>query len=125
MRRTDGRILDRWFLGPLGIERSEVPLVALPMLCLIVVGWADVSLANVAETFFLKRVGVEFLPIAWLPSLMLLVATSYFVGRVVAPRDHLRALPAVFIILALCLVGLWGFLQLEVSGNHHRYCCRN
>ncbi len=91
--------------------------MALPTLCLVTVGWADVSLANVAETFFLKRVGVEFLPIAWLPSLMLLVATSYFVGRVVAPRDHLRALPAVFIVLALGLVGLWGFLQLEVSGT--------
>ena len=48
----------RW----LGFSAREARLLTWGGGCLAVAGWADVSLQNAAETLFLKRVGVVYLP---------------------------------------------------------------
>ena len=65
-----------WLLRQLGIERSEAWLVFCGAACLFAVGWTDVSLANISEVYFLKRVGVDYLPWAFLGSSALLVVTG-------------------------------------------------
>ena len=71
---------------------------------LAILGWADVSVRNVAETFFLKRVGVDYLPLVFLASSTLLVLTTWAVGRLLVRRDRPRLLPWVFLFLALTLI---------------------
>ncbi len=100
-----------WLLRQLGIERSEAWLVFCGAACLFAVGWTDVSLANISEVFFLKRVGVEYLPWAFLGSSGLLVVTGVAVARFVSGRDRSRLLPATFAVLAAILLGLWGFFH--------------
>ena len=70
-------------LRKLGVEPREGWLFSWSAAALFFVGWADVSLKNVAETFFLKRVGVEALPIALVASSGLLVVTTATVGSLV------------------------------------------
>ena len=49
-------------LRKLGIEPGERGVVVWGMAALLMLGWTDVSVKNVSETLFNKRVGVEFLP---------------------------------------------------------------
>ncbi len=77
-------------LRRLGIEPGEGQLFTWGVASLFLLGWADVSLKNVSETFFLKRVGVELLPLVFLANSVLLVATTYGVGLVAARRNRLR-----------------------------------
>lgn len=95
----------------LGIEPGEARVFAWGAAALFLVGWADVSVKNVAEVFFLKRVGVELMPLAFLASSVLLVATTWGVGRLAARRDRLRLLPRVFGALGLALLPLWLLVQ--------------
>ena len=57
----------------MGIEPSERALSGWAVLCFGLLGAAAFGLLNVAETLFLKRVGVESLPWALLASAVLLV----------------------------------------------------
>lgn len=94
-------------LQRLGIERGERRLFAWGAAALFLLGWADVSVKNVSEVFFVKRVGVELMPLAFLASSALLVATTWLVGRLVARHDRLRLLPVVFVGLGMILLPLW------------------
>lgn len=64
---------------------------------LVLLGWADATVHNVSETLFLKRVGVEWLPLAFLASSLLLVASTYLVGRRMAAGDRLSVLPVAYV----------------------------
>jgi hypothetical protein len=81
---------------------------------LFLVGWASVSVTNVSETFFLKRIGVERLPLVFLVNSLLLVATTSAVGRIAARADHLRFLTRTFFALGLALVPLWLLVVADV-----------
>ena len=87
-------------LQRLGVRPSERELFGLAGLCLALLGAAAFALLNTAETLFLKRVGVEALPVALLASAGLLVATTAGVGRLAA-RDAPRWLGRVLVGLAL------------------------
>jgi CRP/FNR family cyclic AMP-dependent transcriptional regulator len=91
----------------LPIEAHEWRLVVRAGAVLALIGWADVSVQNAAETLFLKRVGVSYLPLAFLVSALLLVATSSGFGRFVARRDRPRWVPLTLVGLALGLLPLW------------------
>ena len=91
----------------LGIEPGEGRLFFWGAAALALAGWADVSVKNASETLFLKRVGVEYLPIAYLLNSILLVGSTYIVGRVAARSNRPRLLPRILFGLALLLLPLW------------------
>ena len=90
----------------LGIEPGEGRVFAWGTAVLALTGWADASLRNVAETLFLKRVGVDLLPVVFLANAALLVGSTAWVGGLVARGDRLRLLPRVLAVLALLLLPL-------------------
>ena len=94
-------------LRRLRIEPGEVRLCAWAAAALAIVGWADISVQNAAEPMFIKRVGVAWLPWAFLASSLALLVTTYAVGRFAAQRDRLALLPWVFVGLALMILPLW------------------
>ena len=104
-------------LKRLGVEQRERWLFCWSAAALFFVGWADVSLKNVAETFFLKRVGVELLPFVFLANSLLLVATTWAAGRAASRvTDRLRLLPRVLTGLALLLLPLSLAIALGMPG---------
>lgn len=94
----------------------ERPIVLWGGLSLFLVGWATVSLTNAAETLFLKRVGVEQLPLVFLLNSALLAASTYFVGRRIAATELGRALTLTLLAATAFLVPLWLGLQADVPG---------
>ncbi|TDJ15166.1 MAG: cyclic nucleotide-binding domain-containing protein [Deltaproteobacteria bacterium] len=99
----------------LGIEPGEGRVFAWGAFALFLLGWADVSLKNVSETFFLKRVGPEWLPLVFLANSVLLVATTGLLGRIAARKDRLWLLPRIFVGLAVMLLPLWFLVLAGVS----------
>ena len=99
----------------LGIEPGEGRVFAWGAIALFLLGWTDVSLKNVSEVFFLKRVGPEWLPVVFLANSVLLVITTGLFGRVAARSDRLRLLPRTFAVLAVMLVPLWFLVVSGVS----------
>ena len=65
----------------LGIEQGEGRLFAWAASTLFLLGWAYVSVTNVSEVFFIKRIDVRYLPLAFLVSSAVLVVTSLSLGR--------------------------------------------
>ena len=63
-------------LERIGIQPAERALVGWAGLCLVLMGAAAFALLNTAETLFLKRVGVDALPLALLASSALLVVNE-------------------------------------------------
>ena len=98
-------------LRKLGIEPGEGRVFAWSATALFLLGWADVSVKNVSEAFFIKRVGVDLLPYAFLVSSVLLVGTTWAFGNFAATRDRLRLLPRTFFGLGLLLLPLWALVQ--------------
>lgn len=101
----------------LPIEPQEWRLVLWAGCVLALTGWADVSVQNAAETLFLKRIGVEYLPIAFLVSSLLLVGTTAGMARLVARRDRTALLPQVFVGLAVVLLPLWSAVRSDAPGS--------
>ena len=71
-------------LRKLGIEPGEGRVFAWGAAALFLLGWSDVSFKNVSETLFVKRVGAEHMPLAWLVSSLLLVLTTWAFGGLAA-----------------------------------------
>ncbi len=94
-------------LRKLSIERDEVAICAWAGSTLFCVGWADASVKIVANTFFLRNVGSEALPVVFLINSFLLVGSTHFVGRTISSRDSVRILPRVYLGLGLMLLPLW------------------
>jgi hypothetical protein len=100
----------------LGIEPGEGRVFAWGAAALFLLGWSDVSVKNVSETFFIKRVGPEHLPEVFLVNSLLLVGTTWAFGRVATGSDPLKLLPRTLAGLALLLVPLWLLVRGEVWG---------
>ena len=103
-------------LRKLGIEPGEGRVFIWSASALFLLGWTDVTFKNVAETFFSKRVGVDYYPWAFLASSLLLVATTSAYGRLTSRADRLRLLPLTFFALGLLLLPLWLLVKAEVTG---------
>ena len=88
---------ERW-QRRLGIEPGEERILLAGAVALFLVEWATVSVTNVAETFFLKRIGVERLPAVFLVNSFLLAGTSVAVGRLAARADQRRLLRRVLVL---------------------------
>ncbi len=100
----------------LGVESGESRLFAWGAGILFLIGWASISLANVSETFFLKRLGVDLLPVVFLVNALLLVGTTYAMGRGAAQVAARRLVVATFALLAALVVGLWLLLLANAPG---------
>ena len=87
-------------LRKFGVEPSERALVLWAGACLVLLGAAGAAILNTAESLFLKRVGVEALPLALMASAGLLVVATAAVGSLVA-ADPARRLTRVLAGLAL------------------------
>ncbi len=100
----------------LGVEAGEGRVFAWGATTLFLIGWASVSLANVSETFFLKRVGVQRLPVVFLVNSLLLIGTTYVVSRIAARTANRLVLTATFAALGGMVVLLWLLVLAHVSG---------
>ncbi len=85
-------------------------------LTLFLVGWAAVSVTNAGETLFLKRVGVDLLPLVFLVNSGLLAMTTYLVGRRAAATEHGHALTLTLAVTAVLLLLLWIGAVLKLPG---------
>ncbi len=95
--------LARW----LGIEPGEGRVLVWSAFALFAASWASISVANVSDTLFLKRVGVDLLPWVFLLNSVLLTATTFAVGRLALRYEARRLLIATLAFLATALVPLW------------------
>lgn len=96
----------------LGIKPGEGRVFAWGVAVLFLVGWTDVLLKNLSETLFVKRVGFEWMPWAFLVSALLLVLSTGLIARVAARSDRLRLLPRAMLVMAAGLLPLWVLLPL-------------
>jgi len=90
-----------------GFDRQESRVLVWGAVTLFLNGWADVSLQNVSEAYFLDQVGPERLPYVFLASAGLLVATTWAMGHWIARTNRLRLLPRVLVGLAVSILPLW------------------
>ena len=98
----------------LGVERGEGRAFAWALATFFLIHAASVVLSNAADTLFLKRVGVHFLPVAFLISSLLLVITTAAVVRLTARRAPIPLLGRTFFALAALLVPLWVLAAADV-----------
>jgi AAA family ATP:ADP antiporter len=103
-------------LKRIGVEHEERSLFVWAGLCLLLVGAGSAALQNAAETLFLKRVGVEMLPLAFLVGSVILAAATTLVGRALGSVDRPRWLPRVLLALAVTLIPVWVLVFLHVAG---------
>jgi hypothetical protein len=90
-----------------GFDRQESRVLVWGAATLFLTGWADVSLKNVSEAYFLDQVGPERLPYVFLASAALLVGTTWAVGHWAASAQRLRMLPRVLVGMAVAILPLW------------------
>ena len=100
----------------LGIETGEGRVFAWGASTLFLIGWASVSFTNVSETFFLKRVGVDRLPVVFLINSLLLVGTTYVMSRIVGRTRRRQLLASTFAVLGVMVVLLWLLVLGKVPG---------
>lgn len=100
----------------LGIEPGEGAIVGWSAAALFLIESASVAVSNVSDTLFLKRVGVEYLPMVFLANSLLLTATTYAVGRIAVRVDPRRLLFVAFVVLAGLLFALWLLVVAEAPG---------
>lgn len=97
------------------LDARERRILAWGAAALFLASWADVSVKNVSETLFLKRIGVEMLPLAFLVNAFLLMGTTSLLSYVAAKVDPLRlftrALAGIAVMLGLL------FLLVLVGGS--------
>jgi len=91
----------------LGIEPGESFVLGWSALALFLMSWASISVSNVAETLFLKRVGVDHLPWVFLLNSLLLTGTTFMVGRLAVRHEPRRLSIATLVLLGLALLPLW------------------
>lgn len=99
----------------LGAEQGEERVLAWSALSLFAVSWASISVANVADTLFLKRIGVDRLPWVFLLNSVLLTGTTFAVGRLALRYEARRLVMATLTVLGIALVPLWLLVVAEVG----------
>src|SRR3990172_12273017 len=107
----------RWSWSGAGVEARELRVLVWGGGILLLTSWAAVSITNVAETVFLKRVGVELLPVVFLANSALLVGTTSLAGRIADRTDHLRLLTRTFAVLGVVLLPLWILVVADVRST--------
>jgi hypothetical protein len=90
-----------------GLDARQRRVLLWAACALFLAEWADVSVKNVSETLFLKRIGVEFLPLAFLVNGLLLLATTSLLGNFAARMDPSRLFTRALAGLGLVLLLLW------------------
>ena len=102
----------------LGIEPGEGRLFCWAAAVLALCGWADVSVKIASETLFNKRgPGVAYLPLAFLLNSVLLVGTTYVVGRIAARSNRPKLVPRVMFCVALLLLPLWYLVSIDAISS--------
>ncbi len=99
-----GELLQR-----LDVRPAERRLFTRAFGCLLLLGAGSIALLNATETLFLKRVGVESLPLVLLASSGLLVLTTAGTARI-AGSEPGRWLPRMLGLLTLALIPFLPFL---------------
>lgn len=99
----------------LGIEPGEGRIFAWSAAVLLMLGFTDAAVQNVAEALFNKRLDVRYLPLAFLASSLLLVFTLVVFGRIAERRDRLRLLSGTLVVLGLALLPLWLLVRADVT----------
>ncbi|MBW2315742.1 MAG: cyclic nucleotide-binding domain-containing protein [Deltaproteobacteria bacterium] len=94
-------------LKQFGFDRQESRVLVWGAATLFLTGWADVSLKNVSETYFVSQVGPERLPYVFLASSALLFVSTWGMGHWAARAQRLRLLPRVLVFLAVAILPLW------------------
>jgi len=97
-------------LQRLGFDRQESRVLVWGGVTLFLTGWADVSLKNVSEAYFLDEVGPHRLPWVFLASSVLLVASTWWVGHLTARQERLRILPRVLVGLGVSMLPFWALI---------------
>ena len=101
-----------------GLDVRERRILGWGAAALFLASWADVSVKNVSETLFLKRIGVDLLPVAFLVNAFLLMGTTSLLGAIAAKVDPLRlftrALAGISVVLAL----LWILVHVGGSASY-------
>jgi hypothetical protein len=87
-------------LERIGVQPAERSLFGWATLSLFLMGASTFALLNTAETLFLKRVGVEAMPLALLVSSGLLVLTTGVIGGVASVNPQ-RWMPRILAVLGL------------------------
>src|SRR5690242_21851436 len=91
----------------LAVEPGEGRIVVWSAATLFLIESASVLVSNVSDTLFLKRVGIDYLPIVFLANSLLLTLTTIVAGRLILRFDRRRFLPFAFGALSLLLLLLW------------------
>lgn len=112
LRRTLAKRLRRVLV----VEPGEGALVAWSAATLFLVESASVAVSNVSDTLFLKRVGVDYLPIIFLVNSLLLTATTFAIGWMSVRFEPRRLLTMAFALLAVLLVVLWVLVLTSAPG---------
>ncbi len=94
-----------------GLEARERRILIWGSAALFLAGWADVSVKNVSETLFLKRIGVDYLPLAFLANSLMLMGTTSVLGALARYVDPLRLFTRALAGLGLLLFVLWAFVH--------------
>jgi ATP/ADP translocase len=100
----------------IGVERNEVRVFAWAAATFFLIHAASVVLANASDTLFLKRIGVNLLPVAFLVSSLLLVLTTSAMVRLAARGAPIVLLVRTFFGLSIGLVLLWLLALADVRG---------
>lgn len=100
----------RWL--PEVVDHRQRRVLFLAACALFLAEWADVSVKNVSETLFLKRIGVEYLPLAFLANGFVLLATTSFLGTFAARVDPYRLFTWALAGLGTVLLLLFGLIQI-------------
>jgi hypothetical protein len=105
-------------LRRLGVEPGETAVFAWGAATLFLLGWAEVSLKIVADTLFIKRIGVERLWLAWVVSDLVIAVCTAFTTALASRSDRLRLLPRVIAGAALAIVPLWLLVVAEMTSGY-------
>jgi len=100
----------------LAVEPGEEAIVAWAAITLFLIEWASVAVSNASDTLFLKRVGVQYIPIVFLVNSVLLTATTLGAGRLAVLFSQRRLLTATFAALAAILIVLWALVLTAAPG---------
>jgi CRP/FNR family cyclic AMP-dependent transcriptional regulator len=100
----------------LSVEPGEGRLVIWSAVTLFLIESASVAVSNVSDTLFLKRVGIEYLPIVFLANSLLLTATTIVAGRIIVRFERRRFLTVAFGVLSALLLLLWLLVVKEAPG---------
>jgi hypothetical protein len=100
----------------LAVEPGEARLVVWSAATLFLIESASVGVSNVSDTLFLKRVGIDYLPIVFLANSLLLTATTIVAGRLLLHFNSRRFLAIAFGTLSLFLALLWLLVLEDAPG---------